>query len=148
MLEVLDELQELDGKEGIVLAWEDGLVASKRALRRVCVERDTEHARLRLFNRITWPGRAPLHLAPSILHSLQETDLEVREAKLVEEQAHSLHPFDGWDLPTELEKLHARMAGVDDEHAIEARELLRLVVKISNALVNLGMLLIQDIPNS
>jgi hypothetical protein len=81
-----------------------------------------------------------------ILLSLQETDLEVPEAKLAEEQACVLHSFDGWDLLAELEELHACMAMVVDEHAINAGELLQLVLEISNVLVNLGMLPIQHIP--
>jgi hypothetical protein len=40
----------------------------------------------------------------------------------------------------ELEELHARVAGVEDG------ELSALVVEASNALVDLGMLSIQDIP--
>jgi hypothetical protein len=37
---------------------------------------------------------------------MQETDLEVQEAKLAEEQACVLHSFDRRDLSMELEKLH------------------------------------------
>jgi hypothetical protein len=39
-----------------------------------------------------------------------------------------------------------RMARVKDEHAAEAIELLALVVEASNALVDLRMLPIRDIP--
>jgi hypothetical protein len=81
-----------------------------------------------------------------ILLSLQKKDLKVREAKLMEEQAHDLHSFDGWDLPTELEELHVRMAGVEDEHVVEAGELPTLVVEASNVLVDLEMLPIRDVP--
>jgi hypothetical protein len=49
---VLDELQEkllaqereLDSKEGSIIAWEDGMAASKHALGRPCMECDAEHA--------------------------------------------------------------------------------------------------------
>jgi hypothetical protein len=51
---------------------------------------------------------------------VQETDLEWREAKLAEEQAHSLYSFDGRDLSAELGKLHEHVAGVEDECATEA----------------------------
>jgi hypothetical protein len=44
-----------------------------------------------------------------IFLSLQKMDLEVWEAKLVEEQACGLHSFDGWDLSAEQEKLHTRV---------------------------------------
>jgi hypothetical protein len=46
-----------------------------------------------------------------ILFSLQETDLEVREVKLAEEQARGLHSFDRRDLSIELEGLHAHGRG-------------------------------------
>jgi hypothetical protein len=52
---------------------------------------------------------------PKILLSLQETDLEVREVKLAEEQAWVLYSFDRQDLPVELEELHTCTAGVTDE---------------------------------
>jgi hypothetical protein len=72
--------------------------------------------------------------------------LEVHEAKLAEEQAQSLYPFDRWDLPAELEEFHVCVAGDADECATKAGKLSMLVVGISNALVDLGMLPIQDIP--
>jgi hypothetical protein len=65
---------------------------------------------------------------------------------LAEEQARGLHPFDGRDLLAELEKLHRCVAGVEDKHATKAGKLSTLVVGISNALVDLGMLPIRDIP--
>jgi hypothetical protein len=81
-----------------------------------------------------------------ILLSLQEMDLEVWEVKLVEEQTCGLHSFDGRDLSVELEELHMRMAGVEDERATKAGKLSVLVIEASNALVDLGMLLIRDVP--
>jgi hypothetical protein len=72
--------------------------------------------------------------------------LEVHEAKLAEEQAQSLYPFDRWDLPAELEEFRVCVAGDADECATKAGKLSMLVVGISNALVDLGMLPIQDIP--
>jgi hypothetical protein len=57
---------------------------------------------------------------PQILLSLQEMDLEVRVAKLAEEQARGLHSFDGWDLSVELEEHRTDVAGVKDEHTTEA----------------------------
>jgi hypothetical protein len=67
-------------------------------------------------------------------------DLEVQEAKLVEEHARGLYSFDGRDLSTELEEFRMRVAGVEDEHTTKASKMLTLVVGISNALVDLGML--------
>jgi hypothetical protein len=71
---------------------------------------------------------------------LQETNLDVCEAKLVEEQARGLHPFDGQDLPAELEELHMRVIGAKDKRTAEAGKLSMLVMGISNALIDLGML--------
>jgi hypothetical protein len=73
-------------------------------------------------------------------------DLVVREAILVEEQEHGLCPIDGWDLLLELDMAHMRLDRINDERAAEARQLSQLVVKISDVLVDLGMLPIQDIP--
>jgi hypothetical protein len=72
--------------------------------------------------------------------------LEVREAKLAEEQPCSLHSFDGRDLSMELKKLHTCMDRVEDECVTEAEKLSMLVVGISNALIDLKMLPIRDIP--
>jgi hypothetical protein len=81
-----------------------------------------------------------------ILLSLQETDLKVWEAKLPEEQVHGLHSFDRRDLSTELEEGHVRVAGVNDECTTEAGELSVLIVEASNALVDLGIVHIQGVP--
>jgi hypothetical protein len=81
-----------------------------------------------------------------ILRSLQEMDLEVHEVKLAEEQARGPHPFDGRDLLAELEELCMRAAGVEDEHVAEAGKLSMLVMGISNVLIDLRTLPIQDIP--
>jgi hypothetical protein len=74
------------------------------------------------------------------------TDLERREKKLSEEQTRGLHSFDGRDLSMELEELHEHVVGVECERAIEVMQLSRSVMEISNALVDLGMFPIQDIP--
>jgi hypothetical protein len=64
----------------------------------------------------------------------------------VEEQARGLHAFDGWDLLVELEELHTRVARVEDECAAKAGKLSMLVVGIFNALDDLGMLPIWEMP--
>jgi hypothetical protein len=46
----------------------------------------------------------------------------------------------------ELEQLRLRMAGVKNERAVKIGELSQLVMEISNALVDLGMSPIWDIP--
>jgi hypothetical protein len=46
----------------------------------------------------------------------------------------------------ELEETHVRVDEINDEHAIKARQLSQLVVQISNALLDQGMLPVQDIP--
>jgi hypothetical protein len=57
----------------------------------------------------------------------------------MEEQARCLHSYGERDLSAGLEELHARMARVDDECAFEAMGLSRLVMGISNALVDWGV---------
>jgi hypothetical protein len=64
----------------------------------------------------------------------------VWEAKLAEEQPRGLHFFDGRDLPSKLEELHAHVVRVEDECIVEARDLSQMVIEIFNALVNLQML--------
>jgi hypothetical protein len=46
----------------------------------------------------------------------------------------------GRDLSAKLEETHACMDGINDECTTEAERLSQLVMGISNALVNLGML--------
>jgi hypothetical protein len=65
---------------------------------------------------------------------------------LAEEQAWGLHSFDGRDLSVELEELRERMAGVENECTAEVVQLSRSVMEISDALVDLGVFPIQDIP--
>jgi hypothetical protein len=69
-----------------------------------------------------------------------ETSIEVHEAKLTEEHAQGLHPFDVQDLLAELEELRAYVVGVEDECTTEAGKPSTLVMGISNALINHGML--------
>jgi hypothetical protein len=80
-----------------------------------------------------------------ILLSLQEADLEVHEAILAEELECDLHSSDGRDLSAELDKARALADGITDERATEAMQLSQRVMGISSALVDLGMLPIQDI---
>jgi hypothetical protein len=72
--------------------------------------------------------------------------LEVCEVKLAEEQAQGPYSFDGWDLLAELEKLHTHVVGVTDECTAEAGKLSTLVMGISNAPIDHGVLPIWDIP--
>jgi hypothetical protein len=45
-----------------------------------------------------------------------------------------------------LDRAHAHVDRINSEHATEAERLSQLVMEISSALVDLGMLPIQDIP--
>jgi hypothetical protein len=65
--------------------------------------------------------------------------LEVQEAILAKEQKRELHPPDGRDLSAELGKTRARVDRINGEHAID-------VMGIFNALVSLGLLPVQDVP--
>jgi hypothetical protein len=66
--------------------------------------------------------------------------------KLVEEHARDIHCSDEQNLPVELEELSVCVVGVEDKRAVEAEKLSKLVVDISNSLVDLGTLPIRDIP--
>jgi hypothetical protein len=138
--------------------WEDGLAASECALERVCLERDAErvqaettqqnyHAKMRASGS---RSKHSINLNRTleerqVLLCLQETDLEVQEVMLAEEQACDLHPFNRRGLSAEEEGLHTCMDEVEGERATEVGQLSQLVTKISNTLVNLGMLPIWDI---
>jgi hypothetical protein len=78
---------------------------------------------------------------------MQETDLERREGELTDDQARELYPSDGRDLASELGKLHKRMAEVEDDRIVDAKQLSCSTFEISNALVNLNVLPIQGIPS-
>jgi hypothetical protein len=73
-------------------------------------------------------------------------DLEVQEAIRKEVSECSLHATDGRVLSVELDEAHTRADRMNDEHATEAEQLSWWVIKISDVLVDLGMLPIQDIP--
>jgi hypothetical protein len=77
--------------------------------------------------------------------SVQEADPGKQE-ELDLEQVQGLYSFDGRDLSMELEELHERVAGVESERATKAVQLSQLVMEISNALANLGVFPIRDIP--
>jgi hypothetical protein len=143
----------LDSREDPIAAWEDGLVASKITLGKACMEHDIEHilgkaARQDYLARtcaFTSSSRSSIKFSRmldehQILLSLQLMDLEVREVKLVDKQVHNVHSFDRRDLSVELEELCASVDGVEDEHITKVGKLSTLVVGISNALVDLGML--------
>jgi hypothetical protein len=52
----------------------------------------------------------------------------------------------GWDLSAGFEELRLHMVEIEDERAIEAVRLSRLVMEISDALIDLGVFPIRDIP--
>jgi hypothetical protein len=65
---------------------------------------------------------------------------------LAEEQARGLHPYDGWNQPTELRELCEHMAGVKEECVTEAERLVALVVEASKALTDLELPPIRELP--
>jgi hypothetical protein len=56
------------------------------------------------------------------------------------DQARGMYPPDGRNLWSELGKLHERMAEVEDDRAVEAKQLSRSTMEIPNTLVNLNVL--------
>jgi hypothetical protein len=92
--------RELDSREGALTMWEDGLVDFERALGKLCTERKANHAQTVAiqhdFSARTRASRSRLKQLISFnwmlkecqIHlCLQQTDLEVQETILVEEQA-------------------------------------------------------------
>jgi hypothetical protein len=63
-----------------------------------------------------------------------------------EAEAWGLYYFDQRDLSAELVELHERVARVEGECAAEAMKVSWSIREISNALVDLGVFLIRDIP--
>jgi hypothetical protein len=59
-----------------------------------------------------------------------------------------LYSFDRWDLPAELEKLHMRVAEVEEERVAKVGELAALVVEASNASWTSGCFLSGRFPKS
>jgi hypothetical protein len=62
------------------------------------------------------------------------------------EQAWGLYSFDERDLSVEPEELHEHVARVEGECAAEAVKLSQSIVEVSDALVDLGVFPIRDIP--
>jgi hypothetical protein len=58
-----------------------------------------------------------------------------------------MYSFDRRNLPVELERLCEHMVGVEDDRAAEAEQLSRPIKDISDALVDLNVLPIHDIPS-
>jgi hypothetical protein len=76
---------------------------------------------------------------------VQETKLVCQEKEQADDQVRGLYPSDGRDLPSELGKLHERVAKVEDNHAAKAEQLSRWTMDISDALVDLNVMPIQGI---
>jgi hypothetical protein len=70
----------------------------------------------------------------------------VSDTILAKELECDLHPTNGRHLSGELDKAHAHVDRIDGERVTEAKQLSQQVMRISNILVNLGLLSIQDIP--
>jgi hypothetical protein len=54
-----------------------------------------------------------------ILLFLYEVDLEMQEVILAEEQAHNMHPLDGWDLSAKLEETRVHVDVINGMCAAE-----------------------------
>jgi hypothetical protein len=65
---------------------------------------------------------------------------------LAREQARGLYPFDGSDILVEMEELHERVAGVENERVVEVVQLSKSVMEIFDSLVGPGLSPIRDIP--
>jgi hypothetical protein len=158
--QLLDRERELDEQENALLTREHAMVEAERALERVRMECDTTHDRAGV---IKHDYCAQLHASTAsrrhslefdwvlsgrrFVLSMQEIDPERQEEELADDQARGLYPPDGRDLPLELDKLRKHVAEVEDDRAIEAKQLSQLTMEISNALVDLNVMPIQGIPS-
>jgi hypothetical protein len=70
----------------------------------------------------------------------------VHEVMLVVGLEHGLHPPNGRDLSAELDKAHASVNRMTDDHVAEAEWLSRQVVQVASVLIDLGLLPVDDIP--
>jgi hypothetical protein len=64
----------------------------------------------------------------------------------MEERVHGLHSFDGRGLLAGLEEVRLCMARIEDERTTEAMRLSRLVMEIPDALIDLWVFPVWDIP--
>jgi hypothetical protein len=151
--QLLARERELDSRESAIVMWEEGLAAFSRGLGEVRMERDASctcidavqqdfftqaHASSSRSEQLTDLGQTLEE--HQILLCLLEKDLEVQEMILAKELQCGQHPIDGQDLSTELDKALMHVDRIDGEHAIEAEQLSQRVVRISNVLVDLGLL--------
>jgi hypothetical protein len=118
--QLLARERELDSREGVVVAWKEGLAAFMHMLRVVRAECNASHV---CANAIQWDFFAQVCTSSSrfkqlsglgqtleecqILLYLQDTDLEVCEVILAEELERRQHSTDGRDLSVELGKARA-----------------------------------------
>jgi hypothetical protein len=70
----------------------------------------------------------------------------VWETIKAEELERGMYRTDEPDLSAELDKARVRVDRIDNEHAVEVKQLSQWVVRISNIMFDLGLLPIQDIP--
>jgi hypothetical protein len=63
-----------------------------------------------------------------------------------EELERGMYRTDEPDLSAELDKARVRVDRIDNEHAVEVKQLSQWVVRISIIMFDLGLLPIQDIP--
>jgi hypothetical protein len=152
--------KELNKRENTLMAREDDVVAAERALGRTRMECDAERDWVKAVRHDYWAWFWTSTISQQcsldfdwvlcgcqFTLSVWDMDLERREEKLVVDQAWGLYSFDGRDLSTELEKLCEHMAEVEDKYTAAAVQLSRSVMEISDALVDLGMFPIRDIPS-
>jgi hypothetical protein len=70
----------------------------------------------------------------------------VWETIKAEELERGMYRTDEPDLSAELDKARVRVDRIDNEHAVEVKQLSQWVMRISSIMFDLGLLPIQDIP--
>jgi cysteine sulfinate desulfinase/cysteine desulfurase-like protein len=106
--QLLAQGKELDSREGTVFMWEESLIAFAHVLREASTEHDASRAHVDAVRR-DYSAQVSMSSSQSEWHKalgrtldehttlfgLQEMNLELREAILVEELERGLHPSDG-----------------------------------------------------
>jgi hypothetical protein len=156
---LLTQERELDSQEGAIVTWEESLLVFTHALKEASEGCDASRAHMGVawcdnLAQVGTSGsrserrkalRWGLDERITIL-GLLEMDLEVHKAIMAEELERSLRCSDRCDLPTELYKAHARVNEIAVDRVTEAERLPRQLVWVADVLIDLGLPLIEDIP--
>jgi hypothetical protein len=157
--QLLDRERELDSQKGAIIAWEESLLVSARALRETSAGCEASRAHIgaaqcHYLAQVGASGsqserRKALHQGLDdrvALLGLQEMDLEVCVAIVVEELERSLRYLHRRDLPVKLYKARTRANEIASDRVAKAERLSRQLMRVAGVLIDLGLPPIEDIP--